>query len=86
MNLREIDPSNSDLPWISPKTSIRQLEIWSKQGWDSDGKRSVASDMVNNCRELLAGRESVKNVDAALGSIAYNSLGMGNPQKGVPRR
>jgi len=82
MNLREIDPRNSDLPLISPKTSIGQLEIWSKQGWKSDGKRSVASDMVNNCRELLAGRESVENVDAALGSIAYNSLGMGNPQKG----
>jgi len=56
-----------DVPRISEKTLNMVLKKWSTENWKSDPRKYVASDIINNGKELLLG----SNVDwsLVLGSI-----------------
>jgi len=68
MTLKEPEPTRfSDVPRISKKTSNEVLKKWSTKHWESDSRRSVALDIINNGRELLLG--STVDWSLVLGSI-----------------
>ena len=43
-----------EVPYISPKISSAQLKIWSKDRWQSESRKRVAENIIQNGKELLA--------------------------------
>lgn len=73
MNFNESEPIGLVLPIISEKTPFKELKAFSKKKWGSDARKQVATDIVQNGKELFPGADW-KSILDNIHSMGYSTL------------